>query len=178
MSRAAPTLALLALLLAAASPAAASERKSRARVSANGLYSATLVELAPGRCRLELARESGTAWTLERCVGGVDDLFFPANDGRSVWVLYPLPGKGTKRAGRTPAWANAVVARRLDARGTVLAEKRLAELVRRLSEVRQMKDHFKWLAGLLGVPGTAPATSDAGHVELETVDGARHRLTF
>jgi hypothetical protein len=175
--------ALLVALPSRAQQVPAGQRASRARVSANGLYTVRFVELAPGKCRLEVSADAGAGnWTLERCVGSADDLYFAANDGAKVWVLRPLVEKGTRRpkGAKTPAWANARVAWRVARSGQVGEERWLAGLVpaRKLSEVRQYRAHFAWLEGLLGIPGKGPRLTDAGAVEFETVDGKSHRLTF
>ncbi|NMO23453.1 hypothetical protein HPC49_51510 [Pyxidicoccus fallax] len=185
-----PALALALLLLAF--PALAEKREGRARVSANGLYSVRLVEEAPGKCRLEVSKESGPAWSLPQCLGNVDDFFFVSNDGERVWVLWPLVEKGKapppapRKKGQKrkpkgpPAWANVVVAAQYDKQGNRLLEKRLTELLstRQLSEVRQLTHHFKWLEGTLGIPGKGPRLTDAGVVEFEPVGGSTHKLTF
>jgi hypothetical protein len=175
---------VVVLLLLLALPASA-ERSSRTRVSVNGTFSVRLVETAPGKCTLEVSKESGPVWTLSQCVGGVDDLYFVSNDGQRVWVLYPLAPKGTKKlAGKqfrkVPAWANTVVAVEYDRQGGRVQEKQLLDLVgqRELSEVREMAQHLKWLEGLLGVPGKGPRLTDAGRIEFETVGGKSHQLVF
>ncbi|WP_163991937.1 hypothetical protein [Pyxidicoccus caerfyrddinensis] len=185
--------ALVLALLFLALPALAEERKGRTRVSANGLFSVFLVEVAPGQCRLEVTKESGPVWQLPQCLGTVDDFFFVSNDGERVWVLWPLvekgkppppppkvKGKKQKRPKGPPAWANVAVAAQYDSKGNRLQEKRLTELLntRQLSEVRQLTHHFKWLEGTLGIPGTGPRLTDAGVVEFEPVGGTTQRLTF
>jgi hypothetical protein len=172
------------VLVLVALPASA-ERASRARVSANGAFSVSLVEKAPGRCALEVAKESGPVWTLERCVGGVDDLYFVSDDGERVWVLYPLAPKGTKKLRgkkfkKVPAWANTRVAVQVDRQGGHVKERRLLDFVgpRELSEVRELGKHLKWLEGVVGVPGKGPRLTDAGRIEFETVGGKSHQLTF
>lgn len=185
-------LALALLFLAL--PALAEERKGRARVSANGLFTAMLVEEAPGKCRLEVSKESGPVWQVPQCLGSVDDYFFVSNDGERVWVLWPLvekgkapppppPVKGKKKQKRPkgpPAWANVVVAAQYDRQGNRLQEKKLTELLttRQLTEVRQLTHHIKWLEGTLGIPGKGPRLTDAGVVEFEPVGGTTQRLTF
>ncbi|MFP2912788.1 hypothetical protein ACLESD_48835 [Pyxidicoccus sp. 3LFB2] len=179
-------LALALLFLAL--PALAEERKGRARVSANGLFSVHLVEVAPGNCRLEVTKESGPAWSVPKCLGTLDDFYFVSNDGEKVWVLWTLVEKGKpvpvprgkKKPKGPPAWAHVVVAAQYDRQGNRLQEKRLTELLntRQLSEVRQMTHHFKWLEGTLGIPGKGPRLTDAGVVEFEPVGGATQQLKF
>ena len=177
---------LLVLMLCLVSlPVSAAERTSRSRVSANGTFSVRLVEKAAGKCTLEVSKESGPVWTVEQCVGGVDDLYFVSNDGERVWVLYPLAEKGTrkppgKKNRKVPAWANTVVAVQYDRLGGRVRERGLLEFLgaRELQEVRQMEKHLKWLEGLLGVPGKGPRLTDAGRIEFETVGGKSHQLTF
>jgi hypothetical protein len=166
-------------------PALAAERSSRARVSANGTFSVRMVEQEPGKCVLEVSKESGPLWAVKECVGGVDDLYFVSNDGERVWVIYPLAPKGTKKLPgkklkKVPAWANTVVAVQVDRHGGRVDERRLTEFVdqRELAEVRQMTQHLKWLEGLLGVPGKGPRLTDAGRIEFETVGGKTHKLSF
>ncbi len=183
MRRTALALALMLLAL----PALAEERKGRSRVSANGIFSVRMVEVAPGRCRLEVSKESGPVWQLEKCLGTVDDYYFVSNDGERVWVLWPLVEKGKGEEPRSkkkrkgpPPWANVVVAARIGRDGQRQEERRLPELVpaKYLSEVRQLKHHFKWLEGTLGIPGKGPRLGDDGVVEFEAVGGKKHRLTF
>jgi hypothetical protein len=167
-------------------PGLADERASRPRVSANGDFTVRMVEQGPGQCSLEVSQDSGPVWTLEQCVGGADDLYFVSNDGKRVWVLYPLAPKGkAKLAGKqykkVPAWANTQVAVEVDRQGTRLQERRLLEFVpaRALSQVRQMSQHLKWLEGMVGVPGKGPRLTDAGKIEFEVVGGGKtHQLTF
>ncbi|HSP77872.1 MAG TPA: hypothetical protein VLQ93_05060 [Myxococcaceae bacterium] len=177
---------VLVLVLLVSLPAVGGERASRARVSANGLYSVRLGEKAPEKCTLEVSKESGPVWTLGACVGTPDDLYFVSDDGQRVWVLKPLVEKGRKRSKvkkyrKYPAWANTAVAVLYDREAGKVKERRLPEFVgrRELSEVRQLTGHLKWLEGLLGVPGKGPRLTDAGRIEFETVGGKKtHKLTF
>jgi len=183
MRRHALALALLFLAL----PALAEERKGRARVSSNGLFSVHLVEVAPKKCRLEVTKESGPVWSLPQCLGTLDDFYFVSNDGERVWVVWSLVEKGKAAPGTTkktskgpPEWAQVVVAAQYDSKGHRLQEKRLTELLspKQLSEVRQLTHHFKWLEGTLGIPGKGPRLTDAGVVEFEPVGGTTQQLTF
>ncbi len=180
---------LWTLMVLLALPAQGAERASKARVSANGLYSVRLVEEEPGKCRVVMQKESTQAWQFSGCVGTVDDLYFASNDGERLWVLVPLvekgrravvEKKGKRKRVRVPAWANAVVAAQYDRTGQKLQEKRLTDFVSKkmLGEVRQMKGHFKWLEGTLGIPGKGPRLTDAEKVEFESVGGKTHQLTF
>ncbi|XXF77632.1 hypothetical protein P2318_31950 [Myxococcaceae bacterium GXIMD 01537] len=177
---------VLALLLALPAPAA--ERASRARVSADGVFSVRLVEEAPGQCRLEVSKESGPVWSLAQCVGLVDDLYFVSNDGERVWVMRPLAQKAPepkvrttrKKKSQVPGWARVPVATLYGREGQRLDEKYLTDFVapRNMGEVRELSGHFKWLEGTLGIPGKGPRLMDAGHIEFESVGGKHHRLTF
>lgn len=179
---------LFTVVLLLALPGLAAERVSKARVSANGMYSVRLVESAPGKCRVEMVRESGLAWQFEGCVGTVDDLYFASNDGERFWVLHPLAEMGTKgttqvrgkQKVRIPAWANTKVAVLYDKTGQKLRERRLPDFVspKEFGEVRQLKGHFKWLEGTLGIPGKGPRLTDAEKVEFEAVGGKKHQLSF
>ncbi|WP_224362506.1 hypothetical protein [Hyalangium versicolor] len=183
-------LALLSLSLFLALPGFAQERKSKAHVSANGIYSVQLVQEAPGKCRVEMRKESGPAWQFEGCIGTVDDYYFASNDGERFWLLRPLVEKGTKalvekkgkrKIVRVPAWANATVAELYDRTGQKLQEMRLQNFLkgsRELGEVRQMKAHFKWLEGTLGIPGKGPRLTDDEKVEFEAVGAKTYRLSF
>jgi hypothetical protein len=181
------TFLMLVLLLAL--PGLAQERKSKTHVSANGMFSVRLVEEAPGKCRVEMFKESGPLWQFSGCVGTVDDFYFASNDGERFWLLRPLVQKGTKglveKQGKkkvvVPAWANAAVAEMYDRNGQKLREKRLQDFLRgsrELGEVRQMKGHFKWLEGTLGIPGKGPRLTDDEKVEFEAVGAKTYRLTF
>jgi len=180
---------LLTLALLAALPGLAQERKSKTHVSANGEYSVRLVEEKPGTCRVEMLKESGPAWQFTGCIGTVDDLYFASNDGERFWLLRPLVEKGSrptvekrgKRKVKVPGWANAVVAELYGRGGQKLQERRLQDFLlgsKELGEVRQMKGHFKWLEGTLGIPGKGPRLTDDAKVEFEAVGRKTYRLSF
>lgn len=181
--------ALLLLVLLVALPGLAAERMSKARVSANGLYSVRLVEEGPRKCRVEMLKESGPMWQFSGCIGTVDDFYFASNDGERFWVVRPLVEKGTrgavekrgKKKVKVPAWANAEVAALYGRNGQKLQEKRLQDFLlgsRELGEVRQMQGHFKWLEGTLGIPGKGPRLTDAAKVEFEAVGRKAYSLSF
>ncbi|WP_338863148.1 hypothetical protein [Myxococcus stipitatus] len=186
--------AALALFLCVLSlPALAEERKGRARVSANGLYSVRMVDSGGGKCRLEVTKESGPAWHLEQCVGTVDDYYFVSNDGERVWVLWPLVEKGKtkpapppkgkkgKQSKGPPGWAvEVLVAGQYTREGQRVLERRLTDVIpsKQLTEVRQMTHHLKWLEGTLGIPGKGPRLTDGGVVEFEPVGGVTQQLHF
>ena len=178
----APLLALPALVLAA-------PRQSSAHASSNGVWSIQLVESAPERCRVEATRDADPAWSLERCVATVDDLFFISNDGEHFWVLTVLPRtpppkpkqKGAKP--QTPPagepYIRAVVATLFDRQGRVLSERTLHDFMEhRFDKLRDLDSRFSWLEGAVGVPGRRPRITEANQVEFETVEPKQYRLDF
>ncbi len=178
---------LLAPLLAL--PLASAEaRSSAAHASSNGVWSIQLVETAPEKCRVEATRDSDPAWSVEQCVGTLDDLFFISNDGEHFWVLTVLPrtppqpkANGNKPKPLPPGqpFIRAVVATLYDRQGRVLAERTLHELMtRRFDKLRDLGTHFLWLEGVAGISGTRPRITDANQVEFETVEPKTLRLDF
>jgi hypothetical protein len=179
---------LLAALLVLPVWAQASPRESSAHASSNGVWSIQLVESAPEQCRVEATRDADPAWTLERCVGTVQDLFFISNDGERFWVLRVLPRtppgskpKGSKAKQPPPGepFVSAQVATLFDKQGNLLAERTLKDfLKRRFDKLRDLDSHFCWLEGELGVPGRRPRITDSNQVEFETVEPRTFRLDF
>jgi hypothetical protein len=175
--------AAAALLLLAGSAAAFEPKTSATHVSANGVYAIRLVELGEGRCRLEVVRGQGVAWIYEKCVGGANDLYFISNDGKRFWVLFPLPeeppAKGRRRSKHSPL-LEAVVAVEYDDRGHQIEERRLGAFLseRAVGELRRLGRHFKWLGGVLSVPGTPPRVNETGELVVETVAPKAHKLKF
>ncbi len=178
----APLLALPALVVAA-------PRQSSARASSNGVWSIQLVESAPEHCRVEATRDADPAWSLERCVGAVDDLFFISNDGEHFWVLTVLPRmppprpkpKAAKPQTPPPGepYVRAVVATLFDRQGRVLTERTLHDfMARRFDKLRDLDARFSWLEGVVGVPGRRPRITEANQVEFETVEPKQFRLDF
>jgi hypothetical protein len=166
----------------------ATPHESTAHASSNGEWSIQLVQTAPEQCRVEATRDADPAWTLEHCVGTVDDLLFISNDGERFWVLSVLPRtpprpkqKGPKPKPLPPGapFISAQVATLFDRKGNVLAERTLGEFLKhRFDKLRDLGSHFCWLEGELGVPGRRPRTTDANQVEFETVEPKTFRLDF
>ena len=179
----------LGLLLVLPGWAAAAPHEGTAHASSNGVWSIQLLENGPEQCRVEATRDADPAWSLERCVGTVDDLFFISNDGERVWVLRVLPKpppprpkqKGSKPAAPPPGepYVRAVVATLFDKQGKVLSERTLGDFMkRRFDKLRDMDQHFVWLEGVVGVPGRRPRTTEGNQVEFETVEPKTYRLDF
>jgi hypothetical protein len=168
--------------------AQAAARESSAHASSNGVWSIQLVQSGPEQCRVEATRDADPAWTLERCVGTVEDLYFISNDGERFWVLRVLPKtpplpkqKGTKAKPPPPGtpFISAQVAALFDKQGNVLVERTLKDfLQRRFDKLRDLETHFCWLEGELGVPGRRPRMTDNNQVEFETVEPKTFRLDF
>lgn len=137
-----------------------------------------MVEVEEGRCRLEATKDRELAWTLERCVGTADDLYFISNDGSRFWVLHTLPEKPPKKSKQK--WFKAPVARLYDAKGELKQQRHLSDYVprKKLGEVKQLTKRFKWLLGVAGERGVLPRLNAQGQVEFETVLGKTHRLVL
>lgn len=173
------------LLLALPALSFAAEPKSTpARASANGEWTIRMTDFGDGVCRIEAQRQTSIAWILDRCLGTVDDLFLISNTGQRFWVLKTLPEKPppvkVKGRARPQSWEGVVVARLFDKDGNLLQERRAADLVagRHREEVRHLARHFKWLEGVVGVPGKGPRLNDKNQVELETVGSRTVKLAF
>ena len=184
------------LLLALAGSAAAEETgQSRTRASSNAEYVIVMRVEGPGKCRVEVTRDTDIAWTLPRCVGTVDDQYFVSNSGERFWVLAALPKSLTpptappvspsqKKAAQKKkpfdGYGPVVVGVLYDRLGNVIAERKLSELLpgsahRRL---RLLDRRFVWMEGVLGVPGKEPRVNDRNQVEFETVEPRTRRLDF
>jgi hypothetical protein len=169
-------------------PAVAVAGESRAHASSNGVWSIQLLATGPSECRVEATRDADPAWSLARCLGTVDDLFFISNDGERFWVLTVLPRtpplpvqKGGKPKTLPPGepFVHAVVATLYDKKGAVVTERTLADFMkRRFDKLRDLEHRFCWLEGEAGVPGRRPRITEVNQVEFETVEPSTHRLNF
>lgn len=190
------TLFLLLQAVVAARAAAEEPEQSRGHASSNAEYGIVMRIEAPGKCRVEVTRDTDVAWTLPRCVGTVDDLYFVSNSGERFWVLAALPkslppppgsvpvGEAAKKAAKKKkafdGYGPVVVAVLYDRLGAVLAQKRLAELLPASAhrKLRVLDRRFVWLEGVLSVPGKEPRSNDRNQVEFETVEPRTWRLDF
>jgi len=190
------TTLLLVIQAAVAAPALAVEAsQSRARASSNAEYGIVMRVEGEGKCRIEATRDTDVAWTLPRCVGTVDDLYFISNSGERFWVLSVLPKSlppptgpvtyetqkkmGKKKAPFDP-FGPVEVAVLYDRLGNVIAQKKLMEFLPKSAnrKVRKLDRRFVWLEGVLGVSGKEPRVNDRNQVEFETVEPRTKRLDF
>jgi len=190
------TTLLLFLQVASATVAAEEPTQSRGRASSNAEYGIVMRVEGAGKCRVEVSRDTEVAWTLPRCVGTVDDLYFVSNSGERFWVLVALPKslppppeqaqdsqrKSAKKGKKKPfdPYGPVVVAVLYDRLGNVVTERRLSGLLPSSGnrKLRILDRRFVWLEGVLGVPGREPRTNDRNQVELETVEPKTWRLDF
>ncbi len=173
----------------------AEPRRSGSHASTNAEYGIVMLEETPGRCRLEVTRDTDPLWTLSRCLGSVDDLYFISDSGQRFWVLsalprtVPPPSKTAKPArsrsvhDKPPAhdaYGGVVVAVLYDRLGNVLSERRLGEFLSPVSyhKLRVLDRRFVWLEGVAGVPGREPHVTEKNQVEFDTVEPRTHRLGF
>lgn len=170
--------------------------QSRGRASSNAEYGIVMREEGEGKCRIEVSRDTDVAWTLPRCLGTVDDLYFVSNSGERFWVLAALPkslppppgsapvGEAQKKAAmRKPpfdVYGPVVVAVLYDRLGNVVEQRKLTELLPKggYRKLRKLDRRFVWLEGVLGVPGKEPRVNDRNQVEFETVEPRTWRLGF
>jgi len=176
--------------------AAEESGQSRGRASSNAEYGIVMRIESPGKCRVEVTRDTDVAWTLPRCVGTVDDLYFVSNSGERFWVLRALPKslpppphstpvspEQKRAASKKPAfdaYGPVVVAMLHDRLGNVMAERKLSELLPKSGnrKLRVLDRRFVWVEGVLGVPGKEPRVNDRNQVEFETVEPRTWRLDF
>ena len=189
-------LLLIVQAVVATGASAAETGQSRARASSNAEYGIVMRVESPGKCRVEVTRDTDVAWTLPHCVGTVDDLYFVSNSGERFWVLAALPKSLTPPPGSDPVgetqkkeskkkppfdrYGPVIVAALYDRLGKVVEERKLAELLPKNASprLRTLDRRFIWLEGVLGVPGTEPRVNDKNQVEFETVEPKTVRLGF
>ncbi|HYV45799.1 MAG TPA: hypothetical protein VFA20_13115 [Myxococcaceae bacterium] len=171
-----------ALLVLAAEP-----KSSPTKSSANSLYAIHFEQVDEKTCRVVVMKDRDPAWRLDRCLATVDDLLFINNDGSKFWVLKILPELPEPPAVRdTPVKTKAdpmyetVVATEYDKEGKVLQSRKLKDFLeyKRRGLIRKLEKHFKWVQGVLDVPGKSPRVSDAEVLELEPVSGKTQQLKF
>jgi hypothetical protein len=124
-----------------------------------------------GKCVVECVRTHSKEqlWRADKCLGTRIDLRFISNDCEKVVVIHQLP----KASGIPQQTAVGEVFRR-DKRQYVI---NAGATIKDWSKVRGGGTTFYWLAGVLGMPGTAPHyTADGQAVELWTVDGKQHSI--
>jgi len=172
--------AALLLLVSAAAPAA-EPKSTPTKSSANGLYAIRLQQVGDKKCRIQVMKDRDVAWQMDKCLGTVDDLLFINNDGSRFWVLSVVPEIPERAAGaKTDPVFEATVAAEYDKDGRLLASRKLKDFLeyKRRGLVRKLEKHFKWLEGVLDVPGKSPRVSDAELLELEPVGGKTQQLRF
>ena len=189
------TTLLLMVQVLSARATAEEPPQSRGRASSNAEYGIVMREEGEGKCRIEVSRDTDVAWTLPRCLGTVDDLYFVSNSGEHFWVLAALPkslpppssapvGEAQKKAAMKKApfdvYGPVVVAVLYDRLGNVVGQRKLAELLPKggYRKLRKLDRRFVWLEGVLGVPGKEPRVNDRNQVEFETVEPRTWRLGF
>ena len=190
------TLLLIVQAVVAARVNAEEAGQSRSRASSNAEYGIVMRVEGPGKCRIEVSRDTDVAWTLPRCVGTVDDLYFISNSGERFWVLAALPKSLPPPPGSTPVGETqkraaqkkppfdghgpVVVATQYDRVGNVVGQRKLGELLSKsaYTKLRKLDRRFVWLEGVLGIPGKEPRVNDRNQVEFETVEPKTLRLDF
>lgn len=174
--------AAFAFLLLAAEP-----KSSPTKSSANGLYAIRAEQVDEKTCQVVAMKDRDVAWKLERCVATPDDLLFINNDGTRFWVLRILPElpdppsvrEAPVKVKGDPMYES-VVATEYDKDGKLLQSKKLKEFLeyKRRGLLRKLEKHFKWMQGVLDVPGRSPRVSDAELLEFEPVSGKTQQLKF
>ena len=190
------TLLLIFQAVVAARVNAEEAGQSRSRASSNAEYGIVMRVEGPGKCRIEVSRDTDVAWTLPQCVGTVDDLYFISNSGERFWVLAALPKSLPPPPGSTPVGETqkraaqkkppfdghgpVVVATQYDRVGNVVGQRKLGELLSKsaYTKLRKLDRRFVWLEGVLGIPGKEPRVNDRNEVEFETVEPKTLRLDF
>ena len=168
--------------------------QSRGRASSNAEYGIVMRVEGEGKCRIEVTRDTDVAWTLPRCLGTVDDLYFVSNSGERFWILSVVPKSlpppnsapveskknSSKKKPPFDPYGPVAVARLYDRLGNEIAQRRVQEFLGRTAQhkLRKLDRRFIWLEGVLGVPGKEPRVNDRNQVEFETVEPRTKRLDF
>jgi len=151
-------------------------------VSANQSYAIRFEKKADGRCKVVGLRETAQVWSIPKCLGTADDLFFISNKGDRFWVLKTLPSKGPdpKKVPKNPAWHHQVVAREYDLHGEQVRQRKLSELMTpyERTKIHALSRHFKWMEGAVGMRGKSPRVNVANEVEFEVAGGKTVTLIF
>jgi hypothetical protein len=189
------TLVLLLVQTVLAGRAAAQETgQSRGRASSNAEYGIVMRIEGEEKCRIEVTRDTDVAWTLPRCLGTVDDLYFVSNSGERFWVLSVLPKsvplppsaaveekkRSSKKKPPFDQYGPVAVATLYDRLGNLVAQRKLQDFLGRSAhrKLRKLDRRFVWLEGVLGVPGKEPRVNDRNQVEFDTVEPRTWRLGF
>ncbi len=189
------TLALLLVQTALPGRAATPETgQSRGRASSNAEYGIVMRIEGEGKCRIEVTRDTDVAWTLPRCLGTVDDLYFVSDSGERFWVLAVLPKSvplppsaaveekkpSSKKKPPFDQYGPVAVATLYDRLGNLIAQRKLQDFLAKSAhrKLRKLDRRFVWLEGVLGVPGKEPRVNDRNQVEFETVEPRTWRLGF
>ena len=124
-----------------------------------------------GECTLSCARDGVEVWTQSRCAASDNDFRFVSDDCQQFVILFEYPeSKGARAA--------AIVGLAFP-QGKAPVPLRLDRFLLATAQLRVTKQHFSWLAGALGVPGTRPHhRADGTGIEFETVDHRPHSLSF
>jgi len=124
-----------------------------------------------GMCTAECSKTHAKQqlWRADKCFGTKLDLRFISNDCEKVVVIHQLP----KASGIPQQTVVGEVFHREKREYTINA----GATVKDWSKVRSGGTTFYWVAGVLGMAGTAPRYSaDGQSVELMAVDGTKHSI--
>jgi hypothetical protein len=173
----------LALLVLGAAP-----RSTPTKSSANGLYAIHFEQVDDKTCRVVAMKDRELAWKLDRCLATVDDLLFVNNEGTRFWVVRVLPelpeGQSVRgappRSTKTDPIYETVIAEEYDKDGRVVQSKKLKDVLeyKQRGLIRKLEKHFKWVQGVLDVPGKSPRVTDAELLEFEPVSGKTQSWKF
>ena len=190
------TLLLIVQAVVAARATAEETGQSRGRASSNAEYGIVMRVEGERKCRVEVTRDTDVAWTLPRCLGSVDDLYFVSNSGERFWVLAALPksvprpprlgscGRGPEEGGdeetalrrlRSGGGGGALRPSGHRHRG---AEDRRAPPEGRLREAEEAGPALRLARGSARRAGQGAPVNNRNQVEFETVEPRTWRLDF